>query len=547
MKKVLSAIMLLCLTLGLVFASTNQIQPRKIIITPDEPSTMEASIRVNKGEGTVYQTGESISIQFEVNKDAYVVIYDIEADGNTHIIFPNRYQTDNKVMANQTVTIPRGYNMNVGAKQGKEYLQIVASSHQFAQYNAWNQSFSASPFPNITKNAENDLQSYTKRIIITPDNTSPEWTSASTYFYVGYRPTSGTVSFNSNPSGAAIWLDGSWVNRNTPLKTTLPEGYHYVRFYKSGYQTFETQFYLNAGGYQEINANLSPLAPQYGKLTVNSQPPNSTVYYDGQIKGNTPITLNNLTPGMHQIQIKQTGYEPFNQQIQINSGEHKVLNANLVKIIPLGTVNINTYPKNANVTIDGNYFSNNNGQVQVQLNAGTHSLSVSASGYQTQSMQFSLNAGDFKQLTVQLEESMAEVNIYSNPSSADVYIDGTYTGYTTGRGFRLYPGSHNITVKKSGYQDWSATTVLSHGKNQDIVANLIPFKGTVKVQPDTSCVLYIDGTKVQELSDGSIYNFELTPGTHEFVFLKPGYYAYTERVNVTSGSNYTIYPFFSSL
>lgn len=79
MKKVLSAIMLLCLTLGLVFASTNQIQPRKIIITPDEPSTMEASIRVNKGEGTVYQTGESISIQFEVNKDAYVVIYDIEA------------------------------------------------------------------------------------------------------------------------------------------------------------------------------------------------------------------------------------------------------------------------------------------------------------------------------------------------------------------------------------------------------------------------------------------------------------------------------------
>src|SRR6056297_58930 len=541
MKKILIVILMMFLTTGFIFSATDQMQPRKIIITPEEPSSMEAAIRVNKGEGSVYQTGESISIQFEVNKDAYVVIYDIEADGNTHIIFPNRMQPDNKVMANQTVTIPRGYNMTVGSKQGKEYLQIVASTHQFASYNAWTQSFSASPFPNITKNAENDLQSYTKRIIISPDNTVPDWTSASTYFYVGIRPTSGTVSFNSNPSGASIWLDGSWTNKNTPLKTTLPEGYHYVRFSKSGYQTFETQFYLNAGSYQEINTNLSPLAPQYGKLTVNSQPPNSTVYYDGQIKGNTPITLNNLSAGMHQIQIKQTGYETFNQQIQINPGEHKVLNANLVKVNPLGTVNINTFPKTANVTIDGNYYPNNNGQVQVQLNAGSHTLSVSANGFQSKSMQFSLNAGEFKQLTVQLEESMAEVNINSNPASADVYIDGTYTGYTTGRAFKLFPGSHTITVKKSGYQDWSVSTILDSGKNQDIVADLIPLKGTVKVQPNTSCLLFIDGSRVQELSGGSVYNFELSPGIHEFVFLKPGYYAYTERINVSSGSTYTIY------
>ena len=547
MKKILMVTLVLLLTAGFIFSSEVQIQPRKIIITPEQTSTMEATIRVNKGEGSVYQSGEPIQIQFEVNKDAYVVIYDIEADGNTFLLFPNSEQRDNFVRANQTVTIPYGYNMNVGSKQGKEYLQIVASTHQFASFNAWTQSFSANPFPNITKNAEIDLQSYTKRIIITPENTIPDWTSASTYFYVGYRPTAGTVSFNSNPSGASIWVDGSWMNKTTPLKTTLPEGYHYVRFYKSGYQTFETQFYLNAGGYQEISANLVPLTPQYGKLTINSQPPNSTVYYDGALKGNTPITLNNLTPGTHQIQIKQTGYETFTQQIQINSGEHKILNANLAKLNPLGTVNINTYPKTANVVIDGNYFPNNNGQVQVQLNAGVHSLTVSSPGYQTQSMQFTLSAGDFKQITVQLEESMAEVNLYSNPESADVYIDGSYTGYTTGRTFKLYPGSHSITLKKEGYQDWSTTTVLNSGKNQDIVANLIPLKGVVKIQPNTSCVLYIDGNKIQDLSAGSLYNFELEAGVHEFVFLKPGYYAYTERVNVVSGSSYNIYPYFSSL
>jgi hypothetical protein len=541
MKKLLLALFLV-FTTCLVF-SANELQPRKIIITPEQPSTLNAEISINKGEGAAYQSGESISISFRVNKASYVVIYDTEANGDTHIIFPNRYQKVNYVKANQTVTVPQGYKFTVGGTQGKEYLQIVASTAQFAQFNAWSQNYTADPFPSVTKNAEQDLQVYARKIIITPDAPAPEWTSASTFFYVGNRPVDGTVSFNTTPSGAAIWVDGTWLSGSTPLRTTLSEGYHYFKFSKSGYQIYENQFYLPSGGYQQINATLTPLMPQYGKITINSQPPNSTVYMDGAIKGNTPITLNNVSTGMHTIEVKQTGYEVATKQFQLNAGEHKILNVTLSPEVSIGTVNVNTYPIDASVSIDGVYYTNNSGQVQVQINSGVHSLTVSATGYNTKTMQFSLNAGEFKQINAQLEQILAEVRILSNPSSAKVYIDNNYVDMT-GKTFNIVPGYHQIKVTKTGYQDWSTTVTLNPGQNSDVVANLVSLKGVVKIRPNDTCTVYLDGNLVQEFNAGSVYNFEIVAGIHEFVFLKPGYYMFSERINVMPAANYNIYPNF---
>ncbi len=538
----------LIITLFLVFAvclvfSANELQPRKIIITPEEPSTLEAQISVNKGEGAAYQSGEAISISFKVNKDAYIVIYDTEANGNTSIIFPNRYQKDNFVRANQTVTVPQGYKFTVGGVQGKEYLQIVASTAQFAQYNAWSQNFTADPFPSVTANAEKDLQVYARKIIITPEAPAPEWTSASTYFYVGNKPVDGTVSFNTTPSGAAIWVDGTWLSGTTPLRTNLSEGYHYFKFSKSGYQIYENQFYLPSGGYQQINASLLPLMPQYGKVTINSQPPNASVYLDGIFKGNTPITLNNISSGAHSIEVRLTGYNSETKQFQLNPGEHKVMNINLNPEVSIGTVNINTYPSDASVSIDGTYYTNNNGQVQVQLNSGVHTLSVSAAGYNTKTLQFTLNAGEFKQINAQLEQILAEVRILSNPSSAQVYINNNYVDLT-GKTYTLAPGYYTVKITKTGYQDWSTSVTLNSGQNSDIVATLVSLKGIIRIRPTESCAIYLDGNFVQDLNAGSVYNFEVEAGIHEFVFLKPGYYMFSERINVTPAASYNIYPNF---
>src|SRR3989304_6645331 len=59
-------------------------------------------------------------------------------------------------------------------------------------------------------------------------------------------------------------------------------------------------------------------------------------------------------------------------------------------------------------------------------------------------------------LLIQPAQAMfCAANISSNPSDADVYIDGAYKGKTTYFHYVGNPFTFNLVVKKEGYQTWS--------------------------------------------------------------------------------------------
>ncbi len=109
MKKTLWTILLLAMVV-LSFGAPKELQPQKIIIVPDQPAALKVTLSLNKPAGSVYLPGELITMTVTTNKDAYIVIYDTEANGRTTILFPNNYQQDNFVKANQPVSIPKGTN-----------------------------------------------------------------------------------------------------------------------------------------------------------------------------------------------------------------------------------------------------------------------------------------------------------------------------------------------------------------------------------------------------------------------------------------------------
>lgn len=544
MKKTLWVVVLF-MVVGIVmsFGEVIEIRPRAIIVTPEQPSDLEIRISMNKPEGSVYQPGENIQLNFRSNKDAYVVIYNTRADGVTNIIFPNRLQTDNRVRAGQNYTIPtRGYNLSVSEPRGINYVQIVASTSQFATYNTWTQQFEASPFPLVTRDAQAELATAIQRIIIVPDKPEPEWNSAMTFFYVGSAPPKGTVDFMSSPSGANIWLDGSWVG-STPLKTTVFEGYHIVRFFLPGYQTFEREFYMAAGGYANISAQLVPLAPpsQPARLTVNSSPSGARVFLNGEFRGTSPITLNGISPGSHNVRLTLSGYQDFQTSITLSSGEHRTMNVNLQRDMPRdGTVRIQTNPRDARVTINGVDYGPANGEMTMSLPAGTHSLSVSRSGFNPASMSFSLAAGEYKTIPVNLTPLQATVSIRSNPSGATIHIDGTNTFNQTPFQMTLSPGTYQIRLTRSGFKDWTTTVTLSSGTNPDINASLAVLTGRLNITTNVSGTLYVDGRSRGNISANSQVAVELDEGIHEVLIVAPGYFSYITRVNVLAGQVYNL-------
>jgi len=66
------------------------------------------------------------------------------------------------------------------------------------------------------------------------------------------------------------------------------------------------------------------------------------------------------------------------------------------------------------------------------------------------------------------------ISVSSSPSDASIYLDESYLNTTPMPIKRVGVGSHTITIKYTGYQDWSQKIFLVAGQTMHISATLIP-------------------------------------------------------------------------
>jgi hypothetical protein len=74
-------------------------------------------------------------------------------------------------------------------------------------------------------------------------------------------PASAKLQMESNPSGADIEIDGSFVG-NTPSDVQVAEGDHTIAVKKTGFRDWERQMKVTAGSSVHLNAELEKLATQ---------------------------------------------------------------------------------------------------------------------------------------------------------------------------------------------------------------------------------------------------------------------------------------------
>jgi len=65
----------------------------------------------------------------------------------------------------------------------------------------------------------------------------------------------------------------------------------------------------------------------------------------------------------------------------------------------------------------------------------------------------------------------ADVNLTSDPSGADITVDGNYVGSTPSL-IKLKPGTHSIKITKTGYMPWVRSIDTASGENRNLAAQL---------------------------------------------------------------------------
>jgi hypothetical protein len=222
--------------------------------------------------------------------------------------------------------------------------------------------------------------------------------------------TIGSLSITSSPSGASVYVDGSYRGVTPATVGNLQAGNHNAQLVKAGYKDWNAQVTIYTGQTTYLSPTLTPdPQPMYATVSLVSNPSGASVYSNGVYKGKTipgtPLVSTQVVPGTYTLLLTKSGYQDYTTIGAVVAGKNYDIVANLVPV----------------------------------SNPTTGAISVS-----------------------------------SVPSGADAYINNGFKGLTPITVEGLTPGTYYVLVRLSGYQDWQSNTAVSAGSTAQVSAVLIP-------------------------------------------------------------------------
>ena len=199
------------------------------------------------------------------------------------------------------------------------------------------------------------------------------------------------------------------------------------------------------------------------------------------------------------------------------------------------TLEITSDPDDAEVYIDDEYVGRT--PLTVTLLSGTHTVVIKKEGYLPYSTTLTLDAGDVRTIHAELKPEIGWIRITSNPSGADVYVDGEYRGDTPGT-YEVHPGTHRIRIILDHYFEYSTTVEVAANETRELSVVLRPKPARLTVYSDPpGAEVYVNGDL---LGKTPVRDHELAPGRYNIIVLKEGYEPYERNVTLNPDQDYSI-------
>jgi hypothetical protein len=175
----------------------------------------------------------------------------------------------------------------------------------------------------------------------------------------------GSIDITSNLPGALVYLDGIYkgsIQSGTIFNViAVSPGTHTVLLHLPGYTDVTRTVQVSAGQIADLNAVFTPspsvqqspatASPATGSIVVTSSPSGGQVSVDNQFRGVAPVTIYNVAPGTHIINMQLTGYSNWSTSVDVPANQIVQVPATLTPIS--GTLPVPTRAGLSPVTIIG--------------------------------------------------------------------------------------------------------------------------------------------------------------------------------------------------
>lgn len=195
-----------------------------------------------------------------------------------------------------------------------------------------------------------------------------------------------------------VKIDGTLkTTRGGQLNEFLTYGDHSFSVESPGYIAQTGAVTLTRGG-GKVERDIT-LRSAMGTLTITAETPGTVISVNGQRKGSGSWSAP-MIAGNYQIEAALEGHRPYSTALVMSEGESKSITIPALDPI-YAAVHIDYYPSKSQVKIDGKSV----GVTPLALNnltAATHTLEISADGYQTLTRQITLSESEPLRLSGEL-------------------------------------------------------------------------------------------------------------------------------------------------
>jgi len=229
-----------------------------------------------------------------------------------------------------------------------------------------------------------------------------------------------TLRIVSQPPNCEVFVNNQQKGRTPTAVHDLMPGTVQIKITNPLYEDWQEAIVLGNGE----NKNISPeLKKKTGSLFIKSDPIAAEVEIDGVVKGHTPLTLENVEFGTHNIKILKKDFQTNMQKIELASTRSKTILVILEQAN--GELIISGNPTGAEISINERHI----GKIPLdnyELSKGSYVVLISAKGYEKHTETISISPNEKKNIAVQLKmksNSKAFVRSLFMPGLGQDYLE----------------------------------------------------------------------------------------------------------------------------
>lgn len=209
---------------------------------------------------------------------------------------------------------PSGANVYIGGKYyGSTPMTITLSAGYYTATVKLSGYYDASKSFSVSQGQQTSLTIYLTKIPPKP----PE-------------PSTGNLTITSSPSGAEVYVNGSFKGMTPLTLTGINKGAYTIKVVLEGYESASRSVTVYGGQTSRADFQLKKKLSGPAILKIFSNPEGAEVYIDGNLVGLTNDTFT-ISAGTHKILIRLEGYKDFVMTITVKSGETREIRATLIE------------------------------------------------------------------------------------------------------------------------------------------------------------------------------------------------------------------------